>query len=113
MNPKDQIEVQQIQQLQTRIEEKLQGIGFKEDPDTEGNLIHHLAELAVVCKKLEHDLLPGFLDLPTTEKEELGELVIEMNYEILDLKDSLTDLEPALLKLMNFLTGESGNRGRV
>jgi hypothetical protein len=48
--------------------------------------------------------VPAFLTLPLERKEELGELVVDINCELTEMKEAIEDMEPALTKLMNFLT---------
>ena len=104
MKMEQESEVQQVLKLQTQIAERLDGLRFVGDADTEGNIIHHLAEAAVIGKKLAQETLPAFLSLPLDQKEKLGELVVDMQYELSELKEALGEMEPALIKLMNFLT---------
>jgi hypothetical protein len=99
-----QTEVAEILELQSQIAEKLTILGFVDDPDARGNIIHHLAETAVFGKRLASDILPALLSLPVDEKEKIGELVVDLQYELSELKESLEDMEPALIKLMNFVT---------
>jgi len=74
------------------------------DDDVMGNIEHHLAELSFWGEKLSHESLPTFLTLPLQKKKELGELVVDMNYELNEMRGAIEDMEPALVRLMNFLT---------
>lgn len=99
-------EIQQIVELQTRISKRLDQLGFVHDDDASGNIIHHLAELSVWGRRLSQEVLPAFLTLPPEKKEELGDLVVDMNYELTEMKEAIEDMEPAIISLMNFLTRE-------
>jgi hypothetical protein len=103
VNKEDELEVQQILELQQQIEQRLIQLGFVGDDDAMGNIIHHLAELSVWGKKLSQEALPTFLNLPLSKKEELGELVVSMNYELTEMKEAIEDMEPTFIMLMNFL----------
>ena len=104
MNTEEESEVQDILRLSKQIEERLIQLGFVDDDDAMGNIIHHLAELSLWGKKLSQESLPSFLNLPLQRKEELGQLVVNMNYELTEMKEAIEDMEPALIELMNFLT---------
>jgi len=103
MNTEQDSEVRQVLKLSTQIKERLTELGFVDD-DAMGNIIHHLAELSVWGKKLSQEVLPAFLTLPLKRKQELGELVVDTNYELIEMKQAIEDMEPALIKLMNFMT---------
>jgi len=97
-------EAQQILYLSRAITARLDQLGFKPHADTRGNIIHHLAEAAVLGKKLAKEHLPRFLDLPLDRREELAQLLVDMNYELTELKEAIGDMEPALVELMNFVS---------
>jgi hypothetical protein len=44
------------------------------------------------------------LTLPPQKKAELADLVVDMNYELTEMKEAIEDMEPDFIKLMNFLT---------
>jgi hypothetical protein len=94
-------EVQQILVLQQQIALRLHQVGFIGEHDEVGNLAHHLAELSVWGKNLSGEVLPSLL---TRDKRELGNLVVDLNYELIEMKQAIEDMEPALISLMNFLT---------
>ena len=104
MNKRQESETQEILTLQNQIADRLDQLGFTGEVETRGNLIHHLAEAAVIGKKIKEGFLPAFLTLSANEKDVLQELIVEMNDELMELKDALSDLEPALIELMNFIT---------
>jgi hypothetical protein len=108
MNPEEkakvEAEVQETLRLSRQIKERLIQLGFVGDDDAVGNITHHLAELSLWGKKLSQEALPAFLTLTQQKKEELAELIVDMNYELIEMKDAIEDMEPAFIKLMNFLT---------
>jgi len=106
MEIEDEFEVKEILYLQEQIELRLVQLGFVADGDSMGNIIHHLAELSVWGKKLTQKTLPSFLTLPLERKDELGCLVVDLNSELIEMKEAIEDMEPALIELMNFLTRE-------
>jgi hypothetical protein len=104
VNKEDELEVQQILELQEQIKQRLIQIGFVGDDDAMGNIMHHLAELSVWGKKLSQEALPAFLTLPLQKKGELADLIVDMNYELTEMKEAIEDMEPAFIELMNLLT---------
>ena len=104
MDTGEDAEAKQILRLQAQIAERLDRLGFVGDADTRGNIIHHLAESVVIGNKLVQTFLPTFLSLPLEQRKQLGEIVVDMQCELTELKEALSDMEPALLTLMNFLT---------
>jgi hypothetical protein len=108
MNPEDEAkveaEVQETLRLSRQIEERLIQLGFVGDDDAMGNIIHHLAELSLWGRNLSQEALPAFLTLSPQKKEELADLIVDMNYELIEMKEAIEDMEPAFIKLMNFLT---------
>lgn len=106
MNASEKAEVEQIRKLQTQIAERLDKIGFTASDDTRGNIIHHLAEFAVMGQRLTQEDIPAFLSLPVDQKERLGDIAVNIHSDLLELKDALIDMEPAFIELMNFLTTE-------
>jgi hypothetical protein len=100
----DESEVQEILKLQTEIAQRLDQLGFLGSPGARGNIIHHLAEAAVIGKKLEQEFLRAFLGSPMGQQERLEELVVDMHCELMELRDGLSEMEPAFVELMNFVT---------
>ena len=104
MTGNQQSEVEQVLELQAQIAQRLSKLGFADESGASGNIVHHLAETAVFGRRLAAEILPAFLSLPLDKKQQMGELVVDLQYELSELRESLEDMEPALVKLMNFLT---------
>ncbi|HJT69213.1 MAG TPA: hypothetical protein VJ731_03385 [Terriglobales bacterium] len=96
-------EVDAISNLQNRIEATLRKLNYGGDADSIGNIVHHLAEVAVMGQKLAEKSLPAFLELSATDREALADLIVDMRYELVEMKEAIEDMEPELLLLMNFL----------
>jgi hypothetical protein len=107
MTTDERSEVEQILKLQSQIEERLNKLGFLDDLEARSNIIHHLAEAAVIGKKLEAEILPAFLNCPLDDRERIGESAVDMQCELAELREALEDMEPALIRMMNFLTRDS------
>jgi len=107
--PDQKTEVAQILELQSKLKMRLDELGFVDDADSIGNIIHNLAETAVFGNKLSAEILPAFLNLSTAKRQELGELVVDLQNDLCEIRDSLEQMEPALIKLMNFLLPYSPN----
>jgi hypothetical protein len=102
----DELDVQQILQLQEQIRQRLIQLGFVGDDDAMGNIMHHLAELSVWGEKLSQKDLRAFLIIPIQKREELADLIVNMNYELTEMKEAIEDMGPALVKLMNYMTSK-------
>jgi hypothetical protein len=105
MNKEPNSEVQQILVLQEQIQRRLAELGFLEEDDV-GNIAHHLAELTIFGRKLNQDFLPKFLASSLQKNNELAELVVDTNYDLGEMKTAIEEMEPAFIRLMNFLTRE-------
>jgi hypothetical protein len=97
-----QSEIDKILDWQRRIDRRLKSLGFVED-EAAGNIIHHLAEVSLFGERLKNELMPKFLD-EQIGSEEFGEIIVNLNYELTEIKEAIEDMEPAMLRLMNFLT---------
>jgi len=95
-------EVRDILALQERIGRKLDELQFV-DQEAQGEIIHHLAEVAVLGRKLADNSLKQFLSLPPDQKEKLADLVVDIQTDLDEIKEAISDLEASLLKLVNFL----------
>ena len=95
-------EVKQILNLQERIGRRLDELKFV-DKEAEGEIIHHLAEVAVLGQKIAAMSLPQFLSLATEEEEKLADLAVDIQTDLDEMKEAISDMETSLLKLVNFL----------
>ncbi len=102
MDDTDDQEVQEIVDLQNRIGQRLDELGYKDDHSA-GNIIHHLAEVAVMGKNLAQRFLPTFLALPMDQKEKVGDLIVSLQWDLTEIKEAIADMEPDLIRLVNFL----------
>jgi hypothetical protein len=85
-------ETEYVIELQMRLAEKLQALGFGGDPRAR-DLVHHLAEIAARCRTFEQQSLPLF-----------NELAIKADLDA--IQDSITDTQPALQALFDYLVQE-------
>ena len=95
-------EVDEIRRLQNRIDQRLDDLQFF-DQEAGGAIIHHLAEVAVLGRKLAETSLQQFLSIPAQEREKLGELIVDIQTDLDEMKEAISDMEASLLKLVNFL----------
>jgi TnpA family transposase len=95
-------EVQEILDLQERIGQRLHELQFV-DQEAQGAIIHHLAEVAVLGRKLADNSLQQFLRLPAEQGEQLADLVVDIQTDLEEIKEAILDMEAGLLKLVNFL----------
>lgn len=91
-----------IVDLQQRLRERLAELGFP--PGTaSSNVEHHLAEIAVLGHNFAEHTLPLFLSLSLEHRESLARLIVSIKCDLDQLRDSLTDIEPDLVELMQYL----------
>ncbi len=95
-------ETKAIVELQQRLRTRLEELGFP--PGTvASNVEHHLAELAILGRNFAEYTLPLFLSLSLEHRESLASLVVSIKCDLEQMRDTLTDLEPDLLELMQHL----------
>jgi hypothetical protein len=97
-------EVKALLELQAQIEGRFDELGFVGTEDARGNISHHLAELALFCRKFDKEIFPAFLRLPPQKRDELGDVVVGLNHDLWELREGLSDMESALVELMNYIT---------
>lgn len=95
-------EVQEIVDLAERIGRRLNDLQFV-DQDAQGEIIHHLAEVVVLGRKVANHSLEEFLSLPAHQEEKLADLIVDIQTDLDEIKEAISDMEAGLLKLVNFL----------
>jgi hypothetical protein len=98
-------ETSDVVELQTRLSEKLRRLGFGDDPHTK-ELVHHLAEILARSRTLDQQVLPLFLSLHDEHRRPTAELTIAIKGHLDAIQDSITDVQPALRALTDFLLRE-------
>lgn len=95
-------ETEYVIELQMRLAEKLQALGFGEDPRAR-ELVHHLAEIAARCRTFEQQSLPLFNELAPEHHRSFAQLLMEIKADLDAIQDSITDTQPALQALFDHL----------
>jgi hypothetical protein len=95
-------ETKYVIELQTRLTDKLQALGFEEDPRAR-DLVHHLAEIAARCRTFEQQSLPLFNELSPEHRRSFAQLLLEITSDLDAIQDSITDAQPALSALFAHL----------
>ncbi|HWR34723.1 MAG TPA: hypothetical protein VN622_02495 [Clostridia bacterium] len=98
-------ETESIVELQHRVRIRLAELGFPPGRAA-SNIERHLAEIAVLARAFTEDTLPLFLSLSTDHDESLSRLAVSIKCDLEELRDALTDVEPDLIELMQFLNRE-------
>ena len=88
--------------LQERLADKIRNLNFSDD-DAAGDIIHHLAEVAVLGNKIFASTVPRFLSLPADHALDLADVAVDLQHDLWEIKEAIADMEPHLLKLVNFL----------
>ena len=102
-------ETEYVVELQMRLGEKLQALGFGEDPRAR-DLMHHLAEIAARCRTFEQQSLPLFNELSPEHRRSFAQLLMEIKADLDAIQDSITDAQPALQALFDHLVREEQDR---
>lgn len=95
-------ETEHIIRLQNALAEKLQELGFAESPDAR-EIPAHLAEVVARSRTLEEHALPLFLSLRVEQQRPTAELVVGIKAQLDAIQDAITDVQPALVALADFL----------
>ncbi len=95
-------EVKLISSLQERIARKLSDLHYADD-ESAGDIMHHLAEVAVLGYKLFEVSIPMLLSLPPERSSQLGDVAVDIQHDLWEMKEAIDDMEPHLIKLVNFL----------
>lgn len=99
-------ETKDVVGLQTLLAEKLRMMGFGNDPHA-GELVHHLAEIVARGRTLDQQVLPLFLSLQVAHRRPTAELTVAIKGHLDAIQDSITDVQPALRALTDFLLQET------
>jgi hypothetical protein len=89
-------------ELQGRIASRLDDLGYT-DAESRGDILHHLPEVAVLGNNLFKDSIPKFLALPVGSASDLADIIVSIQWDLEEMKDAIAEMEPHLLKLVNFL----------
>ncbi len=95
-------ETRNIVELQTSLAEKLRALGFGDNPHAK-ELAHQLAEIVARGRTLDQHVLPLFLSLQDEHRQSTAELTVAIKGHLEAIQDSITDIQPALLALTDFL----------
>lgn len=95
-------ETEYVIELQMRLAEKLRALGFGDDPRAR-DFVHHLAEIAARCRTLEQQSLPLFNELSPQHRRSFAQLLVEIKADLDAIQDSITDSQPALQALFDYL----------
>jgi hypothetical protein len=88
--------------LQQRIKNRLDELHFS-DPESGGEIIHHLAEVTCIGRKLAQQTIPEFLAISPSDVGKLADLTVDIKTDLEEMKEAILDMDAALLKLVNFL----------
>jgi hypothetical protein len=98
-------ETKHVIDLQLRLNQQLQALGFAGDPRA-ADLVHHLAEIAARCRTFEQQSLPLFNELSPEHRRSFAQLLLEIKADLDAIQDSITDSQPALQALFDHLVKE-------
>ena len=96
-------ETEYIVELQPKIAQRLEELGFTIDRDV---LAHSLAEIASRSRTLDRHALPLFLSLDARHRHGLAEVTVALKNHLDAMQDAITDARPSLNALVDFLLRE-------
>ncbi len=105
-------ETEYVVELQSRIAQRLQDLGFGEDAHG-GVLAHDLAEIAARSRTLEQQALPLFLTLDRSHRRALAEVTVGIKNHLDAISDSIADVRSSLRVLVDFLLREEEKTSNV
>ncbi len=88
-------------ELQKRLTIRLAELGF-EGPSAR-NIVHRLAEIAVLAGDVREECVPLFLELSPEHRDALVSVVAHIKLDLDEIRDGITDLEADLSHLLEFL----------
>lgn len=94
-----------IVELQPRIAQRLQELGFPQNGGADV-LAHGLAEIASRGRTLDQQALPLFLTLDARHRRGLAEVTLALKNHLEAMQDSISDVRSALAALTDFLLRE-------
>lgn len=105
-------ETEYVIELQMRLTETLQGLGFGDDPRAR-DLVHHLAEIAARCRTFEQQSMPLFTELAPEHRRSFAQLLMEIKADLDAIQDSITDTQPALQALCDHLVQQEKSQAKL
>jgi hypothetical protein len=88
-------------ELQKKLTIRLAELGFQGQAAT--NIVHHLAEIAVLAGDVREECVPLFLELSPEHRDALVSVVAHIKLDLDEIRDGITDLEADLTHLLEFL----------
>jgi len=96
-------ETEYIVELQPKIAQRLEELGFASGRDV---LAHSLAEIASRSRTLDQHALPLLLSLDARHRRGLAEVTVALKSHLDAMQDAITDAQPGLNALVDFLLRE-------
>jgi hypothetical protein len=88
-------------ELQKQLAIRLAELGFQGQSAT--NVVHHLAEIAVLASDVANESVPLLLELSPDHRDALVSVVAHIKLDLDEIRDGITDLEADLSHLLEFL----------
>jgi hypothetical protein len=98
-------ETEHVIALQKALAEKLNTLGFGGDPHSK-EIVSHLAEIVARSRTLDDHAFPLLLSLDPERRRSTAELVLGIKAHLDAIQDAITDVQPALVALTDFLLRE-------
>jgi hypothetical protein len=95
-------ETAEIVSLQGRLRQRLLDLGMSDGLQL-ANLSRHLAHISVLGHNFAEHTLPLFLSISPEHNESIASLAISLKCDLDEIRDSVTDVEPDLLTLIELL----------
>ncbi len=88
-------------ELQKKLTIRLAELGFQGPAAT--NIVHRLAELAVLAGDVHNDCIPLLLELSPEHRDALVCVVAHIKLDLDEIRDGISDLDADLSHLLEFL----------
>ena len=101
-------ETAEIVSLQTRLRLRLLDLGMPDGSPME-NLSRQLAHISILGRNLAEHTLPLFLSIAPEHNDSLAQLGMSLKCDLDEIRDSLTDIEPDLIELVQLLRSHAAS----
>ncbi len=88
-------------ELQKQLAIRLAELGFQGQAAT--NIVHRLAEIAVLADEVARESVPLFLELSLDHRDSLISVVAHIKLDLDEIRDGISDLESDLSDFLEFL----------
>ncbi len=97
---------EKILELEKRLDSRLGELGFASHHQV-ANVVHRLAEVAVLGQTVASESVPLLVDLSAEHKEAMARVLLSIQLDVQEMRDAINDMEHDLAEIVQFLRRES------